>query len=159
MAIVRVETDVAAPPAVCFDLARSVDAHLASAAATGERAIAGVTTGLLALGDEVTWRARHLGVVQDLTSRITVLDRPRHFRDEMVRGAFRSFVHDHYFQSLVQTTRVVDVVEFQAPAGLLGRLVERVVLHAYLTRFLRTRAAALKHLAETDGWRRYVKAG
>jgi hypothetical protein len=57
MAIVRAETEVAAAPEICFDLARSVDAHLASAAATGERAIAGVTTGLLVLGDEVTWRA------------------------------------------------------------------------------------------------------
>lgn len=76
----------------------------------------------------------------------------------MVRGVFRSFVHDHYFESVAQATRVVDVIEFQAPAGLLGRLVERAVLHAYLTRFLRTRAAALKLLAETDRWHCYVKA-
>jgi hypothetical protein len=54
MAIIRIETDIAAPPAVCFDLARNVDAHVASTGATGERAIAGVTTGVLNLGDEVT---------------------------------------------------------------------------------------------------------
>src|SRR6185437_16578776 len=89
---------VAAPPSRCFDLARSIDAHVQSAAATGERAVGARTSGLLALGDEVTWRARHLGVWQELTSRITVFERPLHFRDTMVRGAFARFDHDHYFE-------------------------------------------------------------
>ena len=98
MSIIRVEIDINAPAAVCFDMARSVDAHVESARATGERAVGGVTSGMLNLGDEVTWRARHFGVTQDLTSRIVAFDRPHHFRDEMVRGAFRRIVHDHYFE-------------------------------------------------------------
>jgi hypothetical protein len=57
MSIIRVEVDINAPAAVCFDMARSVDAHIESARTTGERAVAGVTSGMLTLGDEVTWRA------------------------------------------------------------------------------------------------------
>jgi ligand-binding SRPBCC domain-containing protein len=149
MAIIRIETDIAAPPAVCFDLARNVDAHVASTSATGERAVAGVTTGLLNLGDEVTWRARHFGFTQELTSRITAFDRPNYFRDEMVRGVFARLVHDHRFETIPAGTRMVDVFDFNAPLGLLGVLAERLFLTAYLTRFLQTRAQMLKRLAES----------
>lgn len=150
MSIIRVEIDINAPPSVCFDLARSVDAHVESARATGEKAVGGVTSGLLNLGDEVTWRARHFGMTQDLTSRITAFDRPKHFRDEMVRGAFRRLVHDHYFEPTPNGTRMVDVFDFTAPLALLGSLADRFVLHAYLKRFLESRAVALKRLAESD---------
>jgi hypothetical protein len=45
-----VATWINAAPAKCFDLARSVDAHLQSAAGTGERVVAGRAGGLLELG-------------------------------------------------------------------------------------------------------------
>ena len=158
MAIIRVETDIAAEPAVCFDLARSVDAHIHSADGTSERAVGGVTTGLLKLGDEVTWRARHLGISQELTSRLTAFDRPRYFRDEMVRGAFRRVVHDHYFEVVPKGTRMVDVFDYSAPFGPLGVLVERFYLTSYMARFLERRGQALRALAESDGWRRFTGA-
>jgi len=149
MPVIRIDIEIAAPPATCFDLARSVDAHVASASASGERAVAGVTSGLLGPGDQVTWRGRHFGITQELTSRITAFDRPRHFRDEMVRGAFRSLVHDHYFDQIPAGTRMRDVFEFTAPLGILGRLAERAVLTAYLRRFLEERAQVLKRMAES----------
>jgi ligand-binding SRPBCC domain-containing protein len=156
MSIIRVEVDINAPAAVCFDMARSVDAHIESARTTGERAIAGVTSGMLKLGDEVTWRARHFGVTQDLTSRIVAFDRPHHFRDEMVRGAFRRIVHDHFFEPVPGATRMVDVFDFTAPLGPLGWLADRLVLKAYLRRFLENRAHALKQLAESDAGREFI---
>ena len=152
------ELEIAAVPAVCFDLARSVDAHIASAGASGERAAAGVTSGLLGLGDEVTWRGRHFGIVQELTSRITAFDRPRYFRDEMVRGPFRRLVHDHYFEAIAGGTRTRDVFDFAAPLGVLGRFVERGMLTGYLRRFLAERARVLKRLAESGDGRRYIDA-
>jgi ligand-binding SRPBCC domain-containing protein len=159
MPIIRVETDIAAALTVCFDLARSVDAHIQSTSATRERAVAGVTTGLLGLGDEVTWRARHFGITQELTSRITVFDRPHHFRDVMVRGVFHRLVHDHHFEALPTGTRMVDVFDFVAPLGFLGTLAERLFLRAYMSRFLDGRAQALRRLAESDAGRRLVGAG
>ena len=114
-----------------------------------------MTSGLLELGDEVTWRARHFGVLQELTSRITVCDRPRHFRDEMVRGVFRRMQHDHHFEVLPSGTRMVDVFEFVAPLGFLGVLAERLFLTGYLTRFLDRRARVLKRLAESDARARF----
>src|ERR1700733_5245418 len=97
MVIVRLTTSIAAPPERVFDLARSIDAHQQSAEGTRERAIAGVTQGLIAMGDEVTWEARHFGIKQKLTVRITGFERPHRFQDSMVSGAFKSMRHDHEF--------------------------------------------------------------
>jgi len=159
MPIITVSTEIAAEVGVCFDLARSVEAHIASTRKTHERAVAGVTTGLLGPGDEVTWRARHLGVVQELTSRITRFDRPGYFRDEMVRGVFVRFVHDHYFEPTATGTIVRDVLDYSSPFGLAGRLVERVYLNSYLSTFLADRARALKHFAESGQWRAWLNEG
>lgn len=67
---------------------------------THERAVAGRTTGLIELGEEVTWEGRHFGFRQRFTSRISAFDRPLRFQDRMIRGAFKSFVHDHDFEPI-----------------------------------------------------------
>jgi len=148
MSIIRTSIDIHAPAEICFDLARSVDAHVESTRQSGERAVAGRTSGLLELGESVTWRARHFGVTQELTSRITAFDRPRHFRDEMIKGAFTRIVHDHHFEPLVEGTRMVDIFDFSAPFGLLGTIAERLVLTRYMRRLLEARNQVLKRLAE-----------
>ena len=149
MPSIRVETAIAASPERCFDLARDVGAHIRSTVGTHERAIAGVTTGLMRLGDEVTWEARHLGVRQRLTVRITRFDRPRMFEDEMVRGAFASMRHVHEFHPRDGGTTMVDTFTFASPLGPIGAIVDRVFLAAYMRRFLISRAAALKRMAES----------
>ena len=150
MPTIKVEIVIAAPPMRCFDLARSVEAHLASVAHTGEQAVAGKTRGLLALGDRVTWRARHFGIVQELTSEITKFDPPVNFQDTMVRGAFASLVHDHYFSATPSGTRMLDVLTYSAPLGPLGRLAEILFLTRYMRGFLERRGRALKTLAEAE---------
>ena len=145
---VRVETLIDAPAARCFVAARDLDLHMRSVAHTGEKAVAGRTSGLIELGEEVTWRARHFGVVQHFTSKLTAFDRPRYFQDAMQRGAFKSFVHDHYFEEEGGRTRMLDILEFTAPLGPLGRLAERLVLGRYLRRLLGMRAATIKQAAE-----------
>ena len=141
-------TTIQAPPQVCFDLARSIDLHQESLAHTGERAVAGRTSGLIGLGEEVTWRGRHFGLWLAHTARITAFDPPRHFRDSMVRGAFARFEHDHFFAASATGTTMRDVLEFRSPLGPLGWLVDRLVLRRYLTRLLRTRNEVVRLAAE-----------
>ena len=160
MPTIELTTHIAAPRERCFDLARSVELHVHSTSATGERAVGGRTTGLLGPGDEITWRARHLGVRQSLSGRITAYDRPRHFQDTMLRGAFARLRHDHYFDADDGGTVMRDVLDYAAPLGPLGRLAERLFLTAYLRRFLTARNRALKAVAESDAeWRRFVVPG
>jgi ligand-binding SRPBCC domain-containing protein len=144
----RLDTYIAAPPEVCFDLSRDVDRHVAWAGSSGERAVAGVTSGRMALGDEVTWEARHFGVSWRMTSRIVAYDRSRSFVDEMQRGPFRRWRHMHRFEPAGQGTLMVDEVEFASPLPLLGRLADLLVLGRYMRRLLQDRNAQLKRDAE-----------
>jgi len=148
MPVIVLRTRVAAPPSRCFDLARDVDLHQRSTAASRERAVAGVTSGLLGAGDEVTWEATHFGVRQRLSSRITEFDPPNRFVDEMVRGAFRRFRHEHQFLAVEGGTEMVDVFDYTSPLGPLGRLADGLFLRRYMTRLLSHRNAYLKRAAE-----------
>jgi ligand-binding SRPBCC domain-containing protein len=160
METIRIETWIEAPIERCFDAARDLDLHVRSLAGTNERAVGGRTTGLIEMGESVTWRARHFGVTQELTSKITAFDKPRYFQDSMQRGAFRSFVHDHFFewcgpdipvrgprQECLGYTKMLDVVVFAAPLGILGRIAEVFVLRRYLDRLLRKRAEIIREAA------------
>jgi ligand-binding SRPBCC domain-containing protein len=148
MAQFRIVTEIAAPVEVCFDLARDIDFHTRSLGHTGERAIAGRTSGLIGLGESVTWEARHLGVRQQLTSKVTAFDCPTYFRDVMTRGAFRSFAHDHRFEAQGGGTTMIDEVEFRSPVGPLGWVVDALFMTGYLQRLLEGRCQAIKREAE-----------
>jgi ligand-binding SRPBCC domain-containing protein len=147
--VIVLRTRVAALPSRCFDLARDVDLHQRSTAASRERAVGGVTSGLLGPGDEVTWQATHFGVRQRLTSRITEFDRPSRFVDEMVRGAFRRFRHEHQFLAVDGGTEIIDIFDYTSPLGPLGWLADVLFLRQYMTRLLRERNAFLKREAES----------
>jgi ligand-binding SRPBCC domain-containing protein len=156
MATMELRTKILAPRQRCFELSRSIDLHIQSTSKTSERAIAGVTTGLIGADEEVTWEATHFGIRQRFTSKITAFDPPRYFQDSMVRGAFKRFVHDHIFEEEGDATVVTDRVEFEAPGGPMGRLLDRILLSSYLERFLRERNELIKRVAESDGWRDYI---
>lgn len=147
---IEIVTEIAASPARCFDCARDLDLHVTSMAHTGERAVAGRTSGLIGPHEEVTWRGRHFGLVLEHSSRITAFDPPRHFRDEMIRGRFKTFRHDHFFAAAAGGTRMTDVLEFASPCGWLGRMVDALVLTKYLERLLRQRNAVVKQAAEAE---------
>ena len=152
-------TIIRAPIDRCFDLARSVEVHLAGNIHSGEQAVAteGRTSGLLELGDRVTWRAKHFGVWHKLSSEITQMDRPAHFQDGVVRGIFPYMRHDHYFRALSSTeTEMRDVFTFAAPLPVLGLLAEFAFLRRYMRTLLRERNAVIQQIAESDHWRKYL---
>ena len=120
-----------------FDLSLSIDAHTSSMAHSGERAVAGVTSGFIGPGEEVTWRARHFGIPFTMTSRITAYERPHRFVDEQVRGPFGAWWHAHRFEEDHDGgCTMTDTIRFRSPLGVLGRLVDRWVLSAYMARLI-----------------------
>lgn len=132
-------TRTSKPKSELFDLARSIDAHKDSMMQSREEAIAGVTSGLISLGEEVTWRAWHFGLPLQMTSRITEMESPDYFVDEQVKGPFRRFRHVHEFSQDTAGTTMVDRIEFTAPFGPIGCLVEKLVLARYLQKLIETR--------------------
>lgn len=158
MPTINLETTIRAPVEVCFDLSRSIDLHIISTEHTGERAIAGVTSGLIGLGESVTWRAKHFGVWQRLSTRITEYERPFYFADEMVEGAFKRFKHEHHFQKSGNgITLMRDVFDYTSPFGICGMLADNFVLIKYMTQLLVERNNVIKLYAESGQWESLLK--
>lgn len=152
MPSIKITITVDAPQERVFDLSRSIDLHKQSTGQTKEEAIAGVTSGLIDLGESVTWRATHFGIRQTLTSKITEYKRPHYFVDEMVSGAFESFHHEHRFEKINGMTIMTDVFNFTSPYGLLGKVADAIFLKNYMRKFLHTRNIIIKEFAESDRW-------
>ena len=148
MPVIRLETFINAPKQILFDLARSIDLHQISTAHTNEKAVAGKTSGLIELGEWVTWEAKHFGVVQKLTSKITAMVAPEYFVDEMLSGAFKSFRHEHIFEEKGQGTLMIDVFSYVAPFWVLGRLADWIFLERYMTALLVQRNKVISEHAE-----------
>jgi ligand-binding SRPBCC domain-containing protein len=156
METIRLMTWIDAPVERCFKLSASVDLHIASTAATGEEAIAGVRTGLIGEGQTVTWQGRHFGLKLRHTSRISIWRPYSHFRDIMIDGAFAHFEHDHFFAAMNDGTRMRDEIRFSAPWGALGRLANRIIVRKHLTAMLIGRNMMIKQVGESEEWHRYL---
>lgn len=156
MPIIKLETEINAPVERVFDLARSIDLHKDSMSKYDEKAIAGITSGLINLGETVTWEATHFGVKQKLTSKITAFERPTYFRDSMVKGAFKRFDHDHYFEAIGAGTLVKDVFDYNSPLGILGTIADWLLVESHLREMLEERNALIKRIAESDDWRKFL---
>jgi ligand-binding SRPBCC domain-containing protein len=148
MTTIKLSTQINAPVEVCFDISRDIGIHELSTKDTKERAVAGKTSGLCELNDEITWEATHFGIKQRLTVRITKLYRPDYFEDIMLKGAFKSMKHEHYFKDQNGITAMDDIFTYKVPFGFIGRLFDRIILCKYMTKFLKTRNEIIKDIAE-----------
>lgn len=150
MPLIELTTVINAPIERCFDLARSIDLHKVSTEGTREEAIAGVTSGLIGEGQQVTWRATHFLITQTLTSKITAFEYPCYFRDELVEGAFKTIKHDHVFQKSEDKTVMKDKFYFESPGWIIGMVFNEIVLTRYLRNMLKRRNQIIKEIAESE---------
>jgi ligand-binding SRPBCC domain-containing protein len=152
MSKIILETSIDSDIEICFDLSRSIDLHQVSTIRSKEKAIDGRTRGLIGLNEFVTWQATHFGVRQKLTSIITMYNRPFHFRDEQLKGAFKYIIHDHNFSVKNSKVLMIDTFNFQSPFGFIGQLADKTVLTNYLKKLLIYRNQVIKDHAETKKW-------
>ncbi len=142
-----------APVERIFDLSRSINLHKISVASTNEKAVAGILSGLINENETVTWQARHLFKTRQFTSKITEMKRPVFFIDEMTKGDFKSFRHEHHFKPADNGTIVIDIIVFESPYGFAGKIVNSIFLKSYIQKFLIKRNAVIKEYAETQKWK------
>ena len=152
MAIIHLTTFIAAPIERVFDLCRSIDLHKRSMSHIREEAIAGITSGLIEMDQTVTWRAKHLGKIRILKSKITAMNRPHMFVDEQVVGDFKNFRHEHHFKSVNNGTIMIDLFNFTTPYGKAGVFFNHLYLKRYLCNLLEKRNAVIKQYAESEKW-------
>jgi ligand-binding SRPBCC domain-containing protein len=148
MTIINLITKIKAPIEVVFNNSRNITVHIETASKTNEKAIAGVTSGLIELNETVTWQGKHFGLKLKHKSKITKMQFPYNFTDEMAKGCFKSFKHEHTFIHENGTTIMEDKLMYETPFGVLGKIFDEITLKEYLTNFLLERNKSLKILSE-----------
>jgi ligand-binding SRPBCC domain-containing protein len=148
MAIIHLTTKINAPVKRCFDLSRNIDMHVSSMKGSGEQAVDGTTKGLIGLGESVTWKARHFGLIMTMTVKIMELKYPEYFVDEMIKGPFKKLHHTHSFEEQDGYTLMKDRFEFESPIGFLGKLADWLFMKRYMVKLLETRNKSLRETAE-----------
>lgn len=139
-----------APIETCFDLARDVHTISRLVPKIKQKAIAGVTSGLLEVGNIVTWESFHFGIRTQLSSQMIALKRPLFFKDRMVKGAFHSFTHTHEFIKKKNGTLMIDHFDFKSPLSILGVIADQLFLKRYMQNFIERRAYMLSIIAEKE---------
>ena len=153
MPTINITTEINAPIEICFDLSRSIDLHKHSMEHTKEQAISGRTSGLINLNETVTWQAKHFGITQFLTSKITNYNKPFIFRDEQTKGVFNYFKHDHIFEEVDGKVLMTDIFDYQSPFGVFGKIADALFLEKYMTNLLIQRNKVIKEFAESEKWK------
>jgi ligand-binding SRPBCC domain-containing protein len=153
MATIHLTTLIKAPVDRVFDLSRSVNLHKISLSDSGEKAIGGVLNGLIDMNETVTWQGRHLYKVRKFTSRITAMEKPVSFTDEMTEGDFQQYKHEHHFKPINNGTIMIDLVSFESPYAIVGKIFNRVYLTRYMKNLLIKRNEVIKEYAETQKWK------
>ncbi len=156
MPVIEIEIEINAPIERVFDLARCIYLHEETMSKTNEKAIGGITKGLINLGETVTWQATHFGIRQKLTSKITEYDRPFHFQDAMIKGVFKRFTHDHFFERKGEKILMRDVFDYTSPLWILGKIADVLFLEQYMRNLLTERNLLIKRVAESDDWRNFL---
>ena len=153
MPTIHLTTFIAAPIERVFDLSRSIDLHKKSMAHTNEQAVSGTTSGLIALDETVTWKAKHLFKIRILKTKITEMHTPFSFTDEMVTGDFKSMKHEHHFKRVDNGSLVIDLFSFETPYGSFGKIANGIFLTTYMRKLLELRNKSIKESAESDKWK------
>jgi len=78
------------------------------------------------------------------------MNKPHYFCDEMVKGAFKRFSHEHFFEEEGNITIMKDVFDYTSPFGFFGKLADKLFLENYMTRFLAERNEVIKRVAEEN---------
>ncbi|KAF2510691.1 SRPBCC family protein [Flavobacterium zhairuonense] len=148
MTKINLTTKIKAPKQIVFDASRNIEIHQQSASPSKEKAIDGVTSGLISLGETVTWRGKHFGFYFTHKSRITEMIFYDYFIDEMEKGKFKSFKHEHFFEEENGFTIMKDKLQYETPFGIFGKLFDVLFLKRHLTNFLLERNKVLKEISE-----------
>jgi ligand-binding SRPBCC domain-containing protein len=152
MPTIHLTSLIHAPVERVFNLSRHIALHKKSMEHTGERAVGGVTTGMINLNETVTWEAKHLFKTRRFTSKIISMKPYESFTDEMTKGDFKSFKHQHHFKGIENGTIIIDIIDYETPYGIIGQLVNGLYLHRYLESLVKRRNEVIKEYAETKKW-------
>jgi ligand-binding SRPBCC domain-containing protein len=151
MPTIILQTLIKAPIQACFDASRNIDIHMASVPKNSkEKAIGGVTSGLIGLNEQVEWKAKHFGFYFRMNVRISEFNSPNLFVDEQTKGPFKKMRHLHHFVSNGENTEMRDEFYFESPLGIIGQFVNYLFLKKHMAHLLMERNRYMKAVLENN---------
>jgi len=148
MTVITLHIEIKSTVEEAFQLSLDIDFHKKTASHTKEEAIAGVTSGIIKYNETVTWRGKHFGVYLTHTSLISAYEAPTYFVDEMIEGNFKSFKHQHFFEQKEDTVFMKDIITYDTPYGIFGKLFDSLFLKRYMKDFIENRNSTIKRVLE-----------
>lgn len=76
---------------------------------------------------------------QRILAEHTAYERDRLFVDEMLEGPFKRWRHEHRFEPHPDGCLLIDSIEYEAPMGFLGRIVDPILVRPRLRRMFEYR--------------------
>jgi ligand-binding SRPBCC domain-containing protein len=148
---IELRTELTCSCARAFALAVDLDLQLRVIARCGGGIVGGRRCGRIGPGETVTWGLRWFGAPLRHTSLISEYDAPTWFVDEMVRGIFARFRHEHRLLPKPDGgCTMLDRVDYRLPGGVLGVPADRLVARRWLRRMLLHRNAEIRRGADQD---------
>lgn len=104
----------------------------------------------LEAGARLTWKSRRWGFTQHIVQEVTAFELDRRIVVEQRQGPFARWVHAHRFDAIEIGTRLIEQIDFEAPGGLLGRLVSADLVRKELDALYAQRTRRIKELLEAE---------
>lgn len=122
------ETRLDCPPAAIFDyLLRPANVARIADPSTG----LSITSGpeIVEVGSQIAFQIVVFGRVQASVHQIVELVRPERVIEEQIQGPLKSWRQQHLYEPAGDGVRMIDIIEFEPPGGLLGFVAtpERIV--------------------------------
>jgi ligand-binding SRPBCC domain-containing protein len=140
-----IETEINAPPEICFELIRAATRRTNSVVETDTQE----SHDEIRLGETVAFESKSFGFTQKLVVKVTEAEKPRSFTDEMIEGNFKFFRHVHEFIPQNYGTLLRDVFVWASPFGIIGKIADELFVKNLLRKTATRRNAELKRMAES----------
>lgn len=152
MPTIHLTTFLAAPPERVFDLCRSINLHKRYLSKIKGIIVGGVTSGLMVMGDTVTWKADYLSKTRVLKLKMTSFDRMHSFTVEQASGDFKTMQHEQFFKPVRNGTIVITLFHFEIKYGIMGTIFNKYYLTGHMRNLLEQRNKLIKEYAESQKW-------
>jgi ligand-binding SRPBCC domain-containing protein len=153
MPTIHLTTFIAAPIERVFDLSRNLTIYKVLMQGRKEKFSSGAASNLISHGETITFHAKHFGKTRLVTTRVIELQKPSSFIQEQVKGDLLHFKHEHYFKPVENGTILIDMIDFDGPRDVIGKVMGKIYLKNYLEKFIHKRNILIQQYAESDKWR------
>jgi ligand-binding SRPBCC domain-containing protein len=143
MAQVRNVLDIARPVSEVFDfLARPANLVQLAPAELQLELVKGPER--LQLGAVLHWKARRLGISQDLVNEVIAFEEAALIDEQQRQGPFKRWRYLHCFEATDDGTRLTEELNYEPPGGMLGLLVSAAAIQRDLDKLFAYREQQLR---------------